>query len=74
MLMLMEGAAPVVCCVPDPVASRPKIPVAKTTHSNAGVSVESCCGFIGPASSERNYIAEDVDAMIVPAKNSRAMA
>jgi hypothetical protein len=52
----------------DPVASRPKIPAAKTTDSNAGVSAESCREFIIPASSEPDYIAEDADATIVLAR------
>ena len=46
------------------------MPAAKTTHSKAGVSVESCRGFIMPASSEPDYIAEDVDATIVSGRKS----
>ncbi|WP_439925185.1 hypothetical protein [Nitrobacter sp. JJSN] len=68
MLLSVGVAAPVAWSPSDPVASRPKIPAAKTTNSNAGVSAESCREFIIPASSEPDYIAEDVDAMIVPAR------
>lgn len=41
---------------------------AKTTHSNAGVSVESCRGFNHASLIGTGYIAEDVDVIIVPAK------
>jgi hypothetical protein len=68
-LMSVGGAAPVIWCPSDPIATRPTIPVAKTTDRNTGVgTVESRSGFIIPASSEPDCTAERADAMIVPTR------